>query len=223
MFSLIILAFASCTDIPDFELANTIDFGQIRMADSTIKKIPYLNPNEQFTFMDSASNQFVADIKIISERFKRSSRSYPYDNSEERITIQYQEQELSTTINIDELDIEFTLLTQVHVYQENIFNANYEDLKLSDFANVSASTPILPLSGDVSITAHRRGMESDIPETVPPLSSYIINGKEYKNVYTNKGTANEVLFDNTVIYFNFEFGIIAFKDKVSGITYFLKE
>jgi hypothetical protein len=223
MFSLIILAFASCTDIPDFELANTIDFGQIRLADSTIKKLPYNKFPQQFIFMDSANNEYEADIRITIEIFNRFSRSYQYDNSEDQFTIMYQSQSLSTDIIIQDLDMEFTMLTSVNVYNENIFDRDYNNLKLSDYTNISVSTPLLPLSGDVSITAHRRGIENDIPETVPPMESFTINGKEYKDVYTNEGTAFGTLFDNTLIYFNYEHGIIAFKDKVSGTTYFLKE
>jgi hypothetical protein len=100
---------------------------------------------------------------------------------------------------------------------------SYEDMIITDFTSLIVTGKDLGypagLVPEISITADRRSLDEDLIGTIASMPLLMINGREFKNVYTNEGTAAT----NIIVYFNFEFGVVAFKDGTSGITYYLKQ
>lgn len=219
LYLFVTLITTSCTEYPDYSSPD-VDLGKIFLSDSTLNKLPYQDPTQQIVFIDSLNNEYIANIIPTVEEFNTGSTHYPYENStDDYFFVRHQKQELLTKVKIPELDKIFWIETSVQFR-----SPNSEVLKFADRTVITVLNSVPQTLAGISITADRRSFNVDIQYTILPVSSIIIQGKEYKNVYTSE---QDNLFTparwGVSVYFTFEQGIIAFRDKQKGITYSLKQ
>ena len=185
---------------------STINFGAFKLLNTSIQQFPYNDSIREFIYTDSLNNEFTASTSGIINRFASSGHSTKYKNSEETFFLVYQSQEYLTTLSIPSLNKKITVSASAKVNADD-----YEAIRIADVALIYHWEQ--SAMKDINIVINERSRPGEFPDANLPTSTITIHGEIFNNVYSNEND------DNTIIYFNFEKGIVGFKDKTTGISY----
>jgi hypothetical protein len=137
------------------------------------------------------------------------------EDSLQIINVSAEIQTITTSIKIPEVDIQFNIRYRVSPYL-----SSYDDQLVLDVANIttkriSISDPdfVNPIP-QITIVLDERTWPIDVLNPTLPVSSFSINMKEFSDVYTNT-----IGVDVIEIYYNFDQGIIGFRDKTTETLY----
>jgi len=194
---------------------ETVYLGQFNLTDSTLLKLPY-DSAQTVMFTDSLNNEYEGLTSTYGSYGFVTSLTGHKTISNSPFYISYQYENRTTSITIQSLNKSFSIETKVEVE-----SSDYENIQLADITSIYQSQPVIFSNppkppAKTSILTNKRSHLTRIPNLTLPIPEITISGKQFKDVYVN--TENE----NTTFYFNFKKGIVAFTDKVSGVTYTLK-
>jgi hypothetical protein len=189
----------------------TIDFGHFELLNTTIQQFPYNDSIMEFIFTDSLNNEYTASTSTIFNHFGNSGHMTKYKDSEENFFLTYHTQTYGTILTIPSLNKKITVEASVKVNADD-----YEAIRTADVALIHHSGQNTPMKEHVFIAVDERSRPCEFPDANLSKATLTIHGETFNNIYSNENDGN------TIIYFNFEKGIVGFKDITTGISYKLK-
>lgn len=202
---LLLLAFNSCSD----DIQNTvsdpddiIDIGTYTLKESSINKIPYLG-KKHIIFLDSFNHKVKFDI-IEKNILFINSILYRYDVHKVGDTVQYSSVNETKTFIIknDSLGIQFDLRLEASPY-----HADPESKNIADVVNIFCLDPdpnIYASQVFYTVLDQRTWLKS---YNTIPIDEMDFLGRKFQLVLTNN-----FMDPLSIMFFNYQYGIISFTD-----------
>ena len=193
---------------------KTIDLGLLEFSSTTVKNHQYTE-SVGLIFVDDSSNEIATTTSAGVSAFSGYSHLKNIKNSEEMFYLNYRLRSMFSALTVPDINKVFHIRTYVEAD-----DADYESVRIADLISITYDN-LQPQSvkgfyPDIFIVADERLRVGDFPNADQSTPVFTINGKTFTDVYSNEDD------DTFVVYFNFEKGIVAFKDKITGISYALK-
>ena len=201
--------------IEQIEPCKDLELEYILLNDS-FKSIPYNKFDKELHFIDSLNNEVVFEFFQKERLFITGGGiiDCPTDNSKRiNVTAKCDHYSFYLASNSDEVDIEIyiALSAQLGLAQDYAFV--YDRLDIVAFPKNQASSSLSSL--DIQVNQRENNYFSENNNFYNPVDSINLNGKVFYNVYYEPWPVKDYL------YYNYEFGLIAFKNS-SGKLWVLK-
>lgn len=207
IFSLLTII-VSCKEIPDDYV--TVDVGTFRLTESTKDSVSYIMNPKNIIFIDSSQNEFIAKVNVTTYGTTFYQERVQYENSFDFYDLRYCAENFGADYRIFELNEQFLLQLSVQpkfiAPDKFLLNESITLLK-----NSISRTVYLVVDGN---------NPNDNSST--KLDSITLNGKLFRNVYTNQLPPTLIPKTETIYYLTIEDGLIGFKQPGTGITYVRK-
>lgn len=204
----VLLFFGCKKDVEEVEIPTQF-LGDFELLNSSIEQFPYSDSIRNFTYLDKNGNEFEGNTQAISKIIVTTKTIRYYEYSMKPYYIEYGTQKLQTILMLPDQGKTIEIKAQVSLeVKEN------EKPRIADILSISEIGKSA-LNSYVIIPIDERSREGEFTEAKFPQESIKINGNSYSNVYT-------IAKEKTIIFFNFEKGIVGFKDVKTEKVYSLK-
>lgn len=209
LIGIFILLIISCKKDNDNNESETVDYGFFDLLGSSVQRFPYDGSKTEFIYIDSSGNEIKAITKPISYGATTSGHLMQYKTSTDKFFLKYHTQNLSTRLNLLNFERDINIDADVSVDARD-----YELIKFADVLTVWEFNNS-GLVNSERIIINKRTRSENFIESAPYQDSIELNGKKFTQVYI-------IGEGNNSIYFNFNQGIVGFKDWENGVIYHLK-
>ncbi|OOG77954.1 hypothetical protein [Flavobacterium sp. A45] len=187
------------------------------LLDSSFKSIPYTKIDKKLHFIDSLNNEVVFEVVQRERKFYSTTGGEikcPSDNSK-KINVEAEVDNYSMWLvsDSDEVDIKFLISLQATLGLAKDYAFVYDRLDIIAFPKKESGNNISYI--DIQVNQRENNYFSSSNNFYKPIDSINLKGKIFYNVYHNPWTVKGYMC------YNYEFGLIAFKDS-SGKLWILK-
>ncbi len=218
LFLLILTLFSACSDDDEMmvipmepEGNQSIDIGDYSINQSSLESIPYLDKS-QIVFIDSTDKETIFEIEESDLLLNSGATFFKYNVFEEGDTVEYPytSQVKRLVLSSDSLNLRLDLSLTARPYYPDPESRN-----VADIMNIFCGVPDTTFSS-VQVFYHETDQRT-YPSTWNPevLDEITFHGRTFTDVFNN-----DFIDAKLQVYWNYEFGIVAFTDLTDNLWRF---